>query len=113
MIETILSPESLQALSDKNIANQYAKDLYSCDGPSVLESFIDELPPKERKVIRLKFWHDMDFDEISYETRIRRNRVEEVLSNAISLLRQKMIEKLVGLEPSFEFQDNLLSVAEA
>ncbi|PIQ68566.1 MAG: hypothetical protein COV91_03495 [Candidatus Taylorbacteria bacterium CG11_big_fil_rev_8_21_14_0_20_46_11] len=113
MMETILSPECLKKLSDRQVSNEYLKTLNHCDGPTVLETFVDGLPPRERKVIRLKFWHDMDFDEISYQTGIRRDRVEKVLANAISLLRQKMIEKLVNLEPDWEIEDSRLQVAEA
>lgn len=112
MMETILSPECLKKLSDRQVSNEFLKTLNHCDGPTVLEMFVESLPPRERKVIRLKFWQNMDFDEISYETKIRRDRVEKILANAISLLRQKMITKLVDLEDDWEIEDDRLHVAE-
>lgn len=112
MMETILSPECLKRLSDRQVSNEYLKTLNQCDGPTVLEMFVEALPPRERKVIRLKFWQDMDFDEISQQAGIRRDCVERVLANGISLLRQKMIEKLVDLEPTWGIEDLHLQVAE-
>lgn len=112
MIETILSPECLKMLSDRQVSNEYLKTLNQCDGPTLLETFVDKLPPRERKVIRLMFWHDLDFDEISHQTGIRRNCVEKVLARGISMLRQKMIEELVDLEPEWEIKEEPYQMAD-
>lgn len=109
MMETLMNSKQLETQANKNTVNEYLKTLGDYGDTTVLEKFVNELPKKERQVIRLKFWHNFDNDEISHHARIRRNQVEVVLANAISLLRRKILSKLAELEPSW-MEDNTLMV---
>jgi RNA polymerase sigma factor (sigma-70 family) len=101
MLEQLMSPENLETLSNQNTVNEYLKNLNDYGEITVLESFVNELPKKEREIIRLKFWEDLDNDEIAHQIRIERHQVEIILSNAISQLRHKMLNKLSKLEPNW------------
>lgn len=109
MMETLMTSKQLATQANKNTVNEYLKTLGDYGDTTVLEKFVNELPKKERQVIRLKFWHNFDNDEISHHAGIRRNQVEVVLANAISLLRRKILSKLAELEPSW-MEDNTLMV---
>lgn len=108
MIETLMSPKQLESKASKNAVNEYLKTLGDYSDTTVLAKFVDELPKKERLVIRLKFWENFDNDEISYHSGIRRNQVEIIIANAISLLRKKMLSKLADLEPEWMEENSLL-----
>jgi RNA polymerase sigma factor (sigma-70 family) len=110
MMETIMTSKHLEVQSNKNTVNQYLKTLGDYGDTTVLEKFVNELPKKERQVIVLKFWHNFDNDEISQHAGIRRNQVEIVLSNAISLLRKKLMTKLIELEPDWSKEEKNLMV---
>lgn len=101
MLEKLMSPKKLESLSNKNTVNEYLKNLNDYGEITVLEKFVDELPKKEREVIRLKFWESLDNDEIAYQAKICRHQVETILNNAISQLRRKMLNKLSKLEPNW------------
>lgn len=109
MMEILMTSKQLETKANKNTINEYLKTLGDYGDTTVLEKLVNELPKKERQVIRLKFWHNFDNDEISHHAGIRRNQVEVVLTNAISLLRRKMLSKLAELEPSWK-EDNTLMV---
>ena len=109
MMETLMTSKQLETQASKNIVNEYLKNLSDYGDTTVLEKFVNELPKKERQVIHLKFWHNFDYDEISYHAGIRRNQVEKILDNAISLLRRKILSKLAELEPSW-MEDNTMMV---
>lgn len=107
-METLMTSKQLENQSNKNTVNEYLKTLGDDGDTTVLEKFVNELPKKERQVIRLKFWHNFDLDEISHHAGIRRSHVETVLTNAISLLRKKMLSKLAELEPEWIEENTLL-----
>lgn len=109
-METLMTTKELETQANRNAVSDYLKTLGDYGDTTVLEKFVSELPKKERQVIRLKFWHNFDNDEISHHAGIRQNQVETVLANAISLLRKKMITKLVELEPEFNIEENILLV---
>lgn len=109
MMETLMTSKQLETQANKNTVNEYLKALSDYGDTTVLEKFVNELPKKERQLIRLKFWHNFDNVEISYHAGIRRNQVEVILANAISLLRRKILSKLSELEPSW-MEDNTLMV---
>lgn len=109
MMETLMTSKQLETQANKNTVNEFLKTLGDYGDTTVLEKFVNELPKKERQVIRLKFWHNFDNDEISHHAGIRRNQVEVVLANAISLLRRKILSKLAELEPRW-MEDNTLMV---
>lgn len=108
MMETLMTSKELESQSNKNTVSEYLKTLGDYGDTTVLEKFVNELPKRERQVIRLKFWHNFDLDEISFYAKIRRSHVEDVLANAISLLRRKMLTKLADLEPNWSEEQNLL-----
>lgn len=108
MIETLMSPKQIEAHANKNTVNEYLKSLGNCGDSTVLEKFVNELPKKERQVIRLKFWHNFDHDEISFHAKIRRGQVEEILANAISILRRRILTTLAELEPSWMEENSLM-----
>jgi RNA polymerase sigma factor (sigma-70 family) len=110
MLETLMTTKELETQANKNAVSEYLKTLSDYGDNTVLEKFVSELPKKERQVIRLKFWHNFDTVEISHHTSIRQNQVETVLANAISLLRKKMITKLVELEPEWKMEEKNLMV---
>lgn len=107
-METLMTSKELETQSNKNTVNEYLKTLGDYGDTTVLEKFVNELPKKERQVIRLKFWHNFDHDEISHHAKIRRNQVEVILANAISLLRRKMLSQLADLEPSWMEENSLM-----
>ena len=109
MMETLMTSKELETQSNKNTVNEYLKNLGDYGDTTVLEQFVNELPTKERQVLRLKFWHNFDNDEISHHAGIRRSHVETVLTNAISLLRRKILSRLAELEPDW-IEDNTLMV---
>ena len=74
MMETIMTSKHLEAQTNKNTVNEYLKTLGDYGDITVLEKFVNELPKKERQVVRLKFWHNFDNDEISHHAEIRRNQ---------------------------------------
>jgi len=106
MMETIMSMKKLESHANKESVNEYLKNLNQCDGPTVLETFVDKLPKTERRIVRLKFWENMNHDEIARTMRLNISQVNEILEKAISLLRHKMITTLVDLEPDFEIEEN-------
>lgn len=108
MMETLMTSKQLEKQANKNTVNEYLKTLGDYGDTTVLEKFVNELPKKERQVIRLKFWHNFDNDEISHHARINRSQVEMILANAISLLRRKMLSKLAELEPSWSEENSLM-----
>jgi DNA-directed RNA polymerase specialized sigma24 family protein len=108
MMETLMTSKQLENQANKNTINEYLKTLGNYGDITVLEKFVNELPKKERLVIRLKFWENFDHDEISHHAKIRRSHVDEVLVNAISLLRKKMLTKLAELEPEWTEQNTLM-----
>jgi len=108
MMETLMTSKQLENQANKNTMNDYLKTLGDYGDTTVLEKFVNELPKKERQVIRLKFWHNFDNDEISQHAGIRRSQVETILSNAISQLRKKMLSKLVELEPEWVEENSLM-----
>ena len=110
MMETIMTSKHLEAQANKNTVNEYLKNIGDFGDTTVLEKFVNQLPKKERQVVLLKFWHNFDNDEISQHAGIRRNQVEIVLSNAISLLRKKLMSKLVELEPEWQTEEKNLMV---
>lgn len=108
MIEKLMTSKELEAQANKNTVNEYLKSLGDYGDTTVLEKFVNELPKRERQVIRLKFWHNFSHDEISRHAKIRRNQVEIILSNAISLLRKRMLSKLAELEPEWMEERTLM-----
>ncbi len=105
-METLMDMKTLEAHANKETVKEYLRGLNDSDGTSVLETFVNELPEMERKLIQLKFWSDMNHDEISVETGIRRNQVGIILERAISILRQKIITRLAGIESELEIEEN-------
>lgn len=108
MMETLMTPKELEAQANKNTVTEYLKTLGNYGDTTVLEKFVNELPPRERQVIRLKFWDNFDHDEISHHAKIRRGQVEIVLENALSLLRKKILSTLSDLEPEWLEERSLM-----
>ncbi len=106
MMEILMSMKKLESHANKESVNEYLKNINHCDGPTVLETFVDELPETERRIVRLKFWQNMNHDEIARTMRLNLTQVNEILDRAISLIRYKMITKLVDLEPEFEIEES-------
>lgn len=98
MLETVLNPDSLKKLSDINTHNTFLKSSTPIVGESTLSKLVNELPEKEKQILRNKFWLNKNMDEISKQMKIKRDQVEIVLANALSTLRQKMIQKLLLIE---------------
>ena len=106
MMEILMSMKKLESHANKESVNEYLRNINHCDGPTVLETFVDKLPKTERRIVRLKFWKKMNHDEIAHAMRLNLSQVNEILERAISLLRHKMITTLVDLEPDFELEEN-------
>ena len=112
MMETLMNMKNLESHSNKETMGQYLKSLNDFDGPTVLETFVNELPKNERRLVYCKFWRNMNNDEISKTMRIEKSKVEIILKDAISLLRHKIITRLVELEPEWELEDNTTQIAQ-
>ena len=65
-------------------------DLLECKKiKNLLEDCIEGLPTRERQVIRLRYWNNMDFYEISSCLNMRVATVERLLHSALRRLRMK------------------------
>lgn len=65
-------------------------DLLECkEIKNLLEDCIEGLPTRERQVIRLRYWSNMDFYEISSCLNMRVATVEKLLHSALRRLRMK------------------------
>ena len=55
----------------------------------LLESLVDDLPVRERQVISLRFWGNMNYYQISSCLNMRAITVEKVLFSALKRLKMK------------------------
>ena len=106
MMEILMDMKKLERISNKNVVQNHLKNLNCDDGISVLKAIVHELPKIERKIVLLKFWENMNHDEIARTMRLNLTQVNDILDNAISRLRKMIITRLVDLEPEFEIEEN-------
>ena len=71
---------------NKKIIQGLAGDLSTQE---MLNLFIDILPEKERKVLRLHFWESMNFDEIAKKLNLKTSTVALAYRKALRRLKQK------------------------
>lgn len=55
----------------------------------ILNLFVDVLPERERRVLRLWFWENKNLYEISKIERVRMNTAEKILESGLKRLKQK------------------------
>lgn len=106
MMETLMDMKKLETLANKEIVQNHLKNLNSDDGMSVLESLVHQLTKKEKRIVLLKFWENMNHDEIAHALRMSLSQVNLVLDNALSSLRKMIITRLVDLESDYSIEDN-------
>lgn len=73
--------EEILSLIDDLAKNKKVKKL--------LESLVDDLPVRERQVVSLRFWGNMNYYQISSCLNMRVTTVEKVLFSALKRLKMK------------------------
>ena len=116
--EISMDPRQLEKVSNKQTYERHLKSMTAnkrltlFDASSMLyksqhlqtmlRDLLPELPDQERKVVHLRFWQNYDFEEIAKALRMKRQKVDEVLENALILLRKLFIAALSEQEMSAE-----------
>ena len=99
MKEDIVNPNELEDLFGQEAYREYLKSLDpGADEKTFLEMLVEALPEDESKVVRLKFWYNMDAAEISRWTGMDRTRVEFLLQRGLDHLGEELLDGAVRSE---------------
>lgn len=113
-----VSPERLQELSDKRTFEEYQRKearergsapikhlgLYRIQKLANLE--VDNLPEREKEVIKLYFWESLSFKEIANKLNSSSRKIERIYNKAINLLKNRII-KALNHNQRFSLEDSL------
>lgn len=88
-----LSPEQL-LLDDENSVQQRQQMTY----------WLSFLTPRQREAIYLRFYHDMDYDEIASVMTVTNHAARNLIYEALKLLRSRLITIAVGVLTSLQTQ---------
>ncbi|MBT4761926.1 MAG: hypothetical protein HOO06_09540 [Bdellovibrionaceae bacterium] len=102
----------LEKFTDKQEAEQYMNnnpiieldnsemkkiydDLKGCPiAISLLKPMVDKLPSLQRKLVRLRFWENKNYDEIGYELGLTRRKVQSLLEKSFTQIREELVSEL-------------------
>lgn len=116
--EIYMHDKYLEKISDEQEAKKYMEkqieydgngngfqeiydDLKDCDlAKSLLKDFVGELPSLQRQVIQLRFWNNLNDDEIGYELSVTRKKVRSLLEKSFSELRERLVSEIYEEVPA-------------
>lgn len=91
-----LSPE--QILVDDEFAAQQSEQM---------AHWLSFLTPRQREAIYLRFYHDMDYDEIATVMTVSNHAARNLIYEALKLLRSRLISAVMGLLSALHSQIDL------
>lgn len=96
-LEAIVDGEGYKAdiiefkyLRDQELDDDYFDDMRNRS----LKNYVVQLPPKNKKILWLKYWQNFSVNEISLVFECSSEEIEGTIAETLILLRQKMFEQM-------------------
>lgn len=66
---------------------------FSTEDQIIVRSLLKKLPPRQRKVIILRFWHNHSVSEIARKMKITWEETEKLLNDGLSKLKEDCMDQ--------------------